>query len=236
MSKIRLYLPSSCIKKLIEIEDSDYHKLRDVLRLKRGEIVYIFDGQGKEFIFAVEEVKSKKIILRMLQLTREEKEVSLKITLCFPLMRENKIDFILQKATELGVNCFIPFFSQRCLIKDSFNREKRWERIIKEATQQSERLWLPKLEKVKSFSQILSLDSEIKLFTTFQGEWLKDLSFNREKKVIVVVGPEGDFSPSEIDKLKENNYRGIKLSVNLLRVETAAVFAVGLISYKFYEG
>ncbi|MCM8773985.1 MAG: 16S rRNA (uracil(1498)-N(3))-methyltransferase, partial [Candidatus Omnitrophica bacterium] len=204
------------------------------LRLKRGDRVYIFDGRGREFIFKVEEVKSKKIILRMLQLIREEKEVSLKITLCFPLMRENKIDFILQKATELGVNCFIPFFSQRCLIKDSFKRE-RWERIIKEATQQSERLWLPKLEEVKNFSQILSLDSNIKLFTTLQGEWLKDLSFDREKEVIVVVGPEGDFSPSEIEQLKENNYKGIKLSINLLRAETAAVFAVGLISYKFYE-
>jgi len=232
MSKIRIYIKPERIGNIIRIEKRDVvHKIKDVLRLKSNEELYIFDGQGTEYLCQIKEIAKKYILIE--QKGREQKEVKPRkgIILGFPLVGEERIDFILQKSTELGVSGFIPFICQRSARARSANKLKRWGRIIIEASRQSERLWLPSLSDVLEFDELIKLKYKVKLAGFINGEPIESIARLKEGDIFIAVGPVGDFSPDEYEKLRENDFKFIKLSSNLLRVETAAMFSVGLIKY-----
>jgi len=239
MTKVRLYLPKEEIKDLVELKSKrEIHKLKDVLRLKENDNIFIFNGRGKEFLYRIKEIGRNVLILKKECLIRCQENEEKRIILGFPLMRETKVGFVLQKATELGVFCFIPFFSSRSIIKKLLPAKlERWQKIIIESARQANRLWFPKLEKILNFEDILKLDYRVKIFATKEGHHL-DVILNTEisGEILIVVGPEGDFSPQEIEELKRNNFKSLKLSSHILRSETAAIFAVGLIKYILDEG
>lgn len=233
MSKPRIYIKPEDIGDFIQIKDKDtIHKLSVVLRLKEGDEILIFDGKGKECSYGIEEL-GKKCILAKRGIIRNQSNFSdKKIMLAFPLTREEKVDFILQKATELGAAGFIPFVSERSLnFKPSDIKKQRWSKIITEATRQSQSLWLPSLKEVTSFKELTKSDYKLKLAGSFSGKNIETVLPKKIEEALMVVGPEGDFSLSEYEKLEKNDFRFIKLSSNILRVETACIFSVGLINY-----
>jgi len=233
MPKPRIYIKPEDIGDFIQIKDKGIiHKLSCVLRLEKGDEILIFDGKGKECNYSIEELGKKCILAKRGIIQRKSDSLDRKIILAFPLTREEKVDFILQKATELGVARFIPFTCQRSLnFSLSPRKRQRWERIITEATRQSQGLWLPDLEEVAGFEELIRRDCKVKLAGSFTGESVEELLPKKIKEVFVVVGPEGDLSSDEYEKLKKNGFKFIKLSSNILRVETACVFSVGLINY-----
>ncbi|MFH1505038.1 MAG: RsmE family RNA methyltransferase [Candidatus Omnitrophota bacterium] len=233
MSKIRIYIEPERIGDLIEIGDRDIvHKLKNVLRLKEKESVYIFDGKGKEYIYTIKNIEKKRIIIEKSLASRLKLIPKKKIILAFPLTKESKIDFILQKATELGVSGFIPYVCERSLkAKPLVSKIQRWKRIVMEAVRQSEALWPPFVENIYDFQKLAESSYELKLAASIEGERIEDVLNSASKEILIIIGPEGDFSPSEFKDLEKNNFKFINLSSNLLKVETAAIFSAGLVKY-----
>jgi len=233
MSKIRIYIQPEDINNSIEIKDKNLvHKIKNVLRLGKGDSLYIFDGQGKEYLYGIETIVKKSVSIKMESLFKNSPAGNRRIILGFPLAKEDKIDFILQKATELGVEGFIPFVCERSLkAKVTDKKLERWKRIITEALRQSERLWMPFLGEVLDFQEITNVNYKVKLVAAAKGEKISSLLNGQEEEVLIFVGPEGDFSPSEYSQLEQSNFKFLKLSSHILRVETASIFSVGLINY-----
>lgn len=233
MSKIRIYIESKDISELIEIKNKNLiHKIRNVLRLGKEDSLYVFDGRGKEYLYGIEAIAKKSILIKRESLSESSLVGNRRIILGFPLVKEDKIDFILQKATELGVDGFIPFVCERTLkIKVTDKKIERWKRIITEALRQSERLWMPSVSRVLDFKDIISSNYKVKLAASIKGENLNIALNGQEEEILILVGPEGGFSDSEHSQFKENNFKFLKLSSNVLRVETASIFSVGLINY-----
>jgi len=233
MSKIRIYIESKDISELIEIKNKNLiHKIRNVLRLGKEDSLYVFDGRGKEYLYGIEAIAKKSILIKRESLSESSLVGNRRIILGFPLVKEDKIDFILQKATELGVDGFIPFVCERTLkIKVTDKKIERWKRIITEALRQSERLWMPSVSRVLDFKDIISSNYKVKLAASIRGENLNTVLSDQEEEILILVGPEGGFSNSEYNQFKENNFKFFKLSSHILRVETASIFSVGLINY-----
>lgn len=236
MSKVRIYVEPSRINDFIKIEARDViHKIKDVLRFVEGEDVYIFDGEGKEYVYKIEAVKKDCLSLRQESLQREKTPPPRKVILGFPLIKEDKVDLILQKATELGVFAFAPFMCEHSIrIKPSEAKIQRWQKIVTEAVRQCGRLWLPQIYLICGFDDIVKSSCKVKLAASYEGKSLGELINSeqlKEGEIFVVVGPEGDFSSWEYEVLDKNGFIRLKLSSNILRVETAAIFAVGLVNY-----
>jgi len=233
MSKIRIYIQPKDISDFIEIKDRDLiHKIRNVLRLKKEDSLYVFDGQGKEYLYGIEAIAKKSVSIKRESLSKASPAPDRRIILGFPLAKEDKIDFILQKATELGVEGFIPFVCERSLkVKVAGKKLGRWKRIIIEALRQSERLWMPSLKEVLDFQEVINSNYKVKLAASVGGEKLNTILEPDEEEILILVGPEGGFSPSEYNQLEQSNFKFLKLSSHILRVETASIFSVGLIKY-----
>jgi len=231
MSKLRVYIKPSKIVDSIEINDINIvHKLRNVLRCTEGDELLVFNGEGKEYMYQIVRLFKKSIVIARKVLVKEKAIGSVKITLAFPLTKEASVDFILQKATELGVTNFIPFTSERSIkLKLSEGRVKRWEKIIIEASRQSERLWLPVIGKISEFKKVIKTNVKIKLAGSIEGKCLSEVLDLKSSEVLIIVGPEGDFSPQEYKELESNNFKFVRLSSNILRVETAGILFVGLV-------
>ncbi|MEI8350314.1 MAG: RsmE family RNA methyltransferase [Candidatus Omnitrophota bacterium] len=233
MSKVRIYLESRSFDETIRIEDRQLiHKAKDVLRLKNNEAVYLFDGKGKEYQYVIEKLTPTYFIAKKVALARQEEMFSCRIVLAFPLVKEEKIDFILQKATELGVSEFLPFTCARSIgAFPSCAKRNRWQKIIIEAGRQAQRLWLPILCSVVSFRDMLGYACDTKFVATITGEDMATIAALHPRNILVAIGPEGDFSPEEYQLLRQNCFRFLSLSDYILRVETAGIFAVGLLRH-----
>lgn len=233
MSKIRIYIQPKDISDFIELRDKNLvHKIRNVLRLKKKDSLYVFDGRGKEWLYRIEAIAKKSVSIKRESFSKSSPASDRRIILGFPLAKEDKIDFILQKATELGVEGFIPFACERSLeVKVTDKKLERWKRIIVGALGQSERLWMPSLKGVLDFQEITNVSYKVKLAASVKGEKVSSILNGQEEEVFVLVGPEGGFSHSEYNQLEQRNFKSLKLSSHILRVETACMFSVGLINY-----
>ncbi len=233
MSKVRIYINPREIKSLIKIDKKDVlHKIRNVLRLKKGESIYVFDGQGREYLYQIKEVRKDRVLIEEREKKREEGFPERRLILGFPLLREEKISIILQKATELGVTEVCPFICQYSLTKMvSASKIERWKKIVLEATRQSERLWVPQISRVLSFKEVLHKEAEERVVFSKEGKYFREWPSKEVSSVFVVVGPEGDFSPQEVDEFKRAGFKFWRLSPHILRTETAAILGVGLIRY-----
>jgi 16S rRNA (uracil1498-N3)-methyltransferase len=233
MSRVRLYFQASQIQDQMDIFDKEIaHKIKDVLRLRVDDEIFLFDGEGKEYSFKIIEIKNKFIKLEKSADTIKKEKPLIRIVLAFPVIKEEKIEFILQKATELGVDEFSPFICRHSIQKEpSENKFSRWERIAVEAARQSERLWLPRIHPVNKFSNLVQSEYDLKLAGVIGGQDLKIVKFPQKGSILLILGPEGDWSPEEVILLEENDFFKVNLSDNILRSETAAVFFSGMVKY-----
>lgn len=235
MNQTRIYLPLEIIKEKLIIEDKEIvHKFKNILRLKEKGIFFVFDGQGKEYSYSLDSLNSKKISALQIKKERVQPQMLPLITLAVPLVKEERLKFIFQKATELGVNKFIPFICERSLSeKPSENKINRWEKIVIEAVRQSDRLWIPKIETSQYFETLLNYPTDAKFIGVINGKRLKTLPGETPKEILMLIGPEGDFSLAEIKKAVDSNFFPLTFASTTLRVETAAAFSVGLLRYLY---
>ena len=234
MSQTRVYFPQ--LAKNITISDKEtIHKLIHVLRLCENSEVMVFDGKGKQGAYIIKKVKNKELSLFLKGETKECKKKGWEVALAFPLLKKIKIDFILQKATELGTDYFYPFYSRYSLnFTPQESKLLHWQKVIIESSRQSGRLFIPKIMPVCSFSQLIKIKGyPLKFIACQKGreKLTKEGFVSFKKKVIVISGPEGGFSPQELNKAQDEGFKLFRVCANILRSETAAIFCAGLIRY-----
>ena len=232
MSIIRLYHQNSIVENSSSLLSKEHtHYITNVMRLKRGSNISFFNKDGEwlsEIIFLNKERVEVKFLKKI-----KEPTTNSNIELAICLVKKNPMDTILQKATELGVTKITPIISERTEVKElNFERAKK---IVIEATEQSNQLIPPEISQVKKLKDFLNnLDGSTKLLfaDVNSKDNLKKEVLSEAKFLSVLIGPEGDFSPSEIELIHGNpNVVPFTISRNILRSDTAVISAISLVNF-----
>jgi len=220
------------------IEGKDLHHIKNVIKLKEKEKIYCI-YLNEKYKCEIQKINNNNCVAEIKQKI-DIINNDIKINLFIGLIREQKFNLVLQKATELGVFQIIPVeFKRNVVIIDSKKiktKIKRWQTICEEGAKQTKRLSIPKVENiVKDLNDLSKYDADIKLVA-----WENDNNSNLLKKYLktnfkiinIVIGPEGGFEQEEIKLLNEMNYKTVKFGNNILRSETASIFLISAIQYE----
>ncbi len=249
MTRRRFYAPPEALspgKKSVTLSAEETRHARDVLRLQRGEAVYVFDGEGQEYRCAIAQLNRDSVKVDVLeQVEPAHPESRLDLTLCVALLKGEKFDLVVQKATELGATRLVPILTNRADVRirsdaDAKRKLKRWQRIALEATKQCGRARLMKIDAPVAFEEQMDRaeqQDELRLmYAEREGssfsEVLKDLEL-MPAKAIALIGPEGGWTDGEIDEAIETGWRIVTLGGRTLRAETAAIVAATLLQHRF---
>ena len=229
MSNIRLFYRESLSLNLTStLDKSQSHYVSKVMRIKENEVFSLFNesGEWEAKILGI----SKSIVEFNVTKQLRQKENPKDLWLAFSPIKSNYFNFMMQKATELGVTKFLPIIFDRTIVR-KINKE-RLEKVIIEAAEQSNRIIVPTIEEPQKLKNFLSNDMDL-IFTDLNTSNTKiDLKKLTTKPTCVIIGPEGDFSEEEREKiLKFNGVQPIKINENILRSETAVISALSIINY-----
>ena len=230
MSNIRLFFSETLSVNLNgKLDKSQSHYLSKVMRVKKNEVFSLFNSNG-EWEAKVLSVSKSIIEFKIIQQLRQKENIK-ELWLAFSPIKSNYQNFMIQKATELGVTKFLPIIFDRTVVR-KINKE-RLEKIIIEASEQSNRINLPKIEEPQSLNNFLEINSIDLILTDLNSNNNKiDKSKLTDKPVCIIIGPEGDFSEIERKKiLSFSGVQAIKINENILRSETAVISAISIINY-----
>ena len=232
MSNIRLFFEKSLSLNLkSKLNNPQSHYLSKVMRVKIGENFSLFNKKG-EWVAKIDQI-SNGIVEFSISKQLRKSESSKEIWLAFSPIKSNYFSFMIQKATELGITKFTPIIFERTVVR-KINQD-RLNKIIIEASEQSNRINIPLLEKPQNLGEFLSKNiKKIDLIFTDLNSKNKKLEVNKldNKPLCIIVGPEGDFSEKEKDQISNfKEVKSIKINENILRSETAAISAISIINY-----
>ena len=230
MSNIRLFFSESLSLNLTaKLDKSQSHYVSKVMRIKKSEVFSLFNSSG-EWEAIILDI-SKNIVEFNITKQLRQKENSKELWLAFSPIKSNYFNFMIQKATELGVTKFLPIIFDRTIVR-KINKE-RLEKVIIEATEQSNQINMPTIEEPQSLDSFLKNNKTDLIFTDLNTTNKKiDLNRLTSNPTCVIIGPEGDFSEEEREQIL--NYKGvqpIKINENILRSETAVISALSIINY-----
>jgi len=229
----------------ILLSGEEHHHLRSVIRTKSGDLVWLFDEKGTEYLASVDHIGKESTRLSVVE-RHEKTEPLVKITLAQALLKAKKLEFLLQKSTELGAFAFLPVISTRSVVKVEGRIEKkieRWTRIVREAAKQSGNTRVPSILPPRSLREVLDEKKDaLQIFLNERGGTylrdflLKDPDTQTQRKrppssVRVLIGPEGGWTEEEEQDILEHGYSAISLGRQTLRAETAAVSCLVLINH-----
>ena len=229
MSNIRLFYSKSLSLNLTDkLDKSQSHYVSKVMRLKEKEVFSLFNISGEWEAKIVNITKS--IVEFNVTKQLRQKENTKDLWLAFSPIKSNYFNFMIQKATELGVTKFLPIIFERTIVR-KVNKE-RLEKVIIEAAEQSNRITVPSIEDPQKLKSFLNNDMDL-IFTDLNTTNTKiDIKKLTTKPTCVIIGPEGDFSEEEREEiLKFNGVQPIKINENILRSETAVISALSIINY-----
>ena len=218
------------------LREYDYYHIKVVMRLKIGEKVEVVYNNEAYLCKIIDDYKIEEIE------KIDSKELNISTTLILPLLKEQKMDLILQKATELGVSNIILFNAKRSIIKFDENKEnkklERWARICKEAAEQSKRCTIPEIRFEKNIKEFEKLDG-LKLIcsTVEETNNLKKVLQSSKNcvKINMIVGPEGGFEPNEERSIINLGFIPVTLGNTIMRVETVPIFLLSVLNYEYME-
>ena len=226
------------VGKQVVLDDDDVFHLTRVMRAKVGEQIHVV-VDGKVYLCQVN--RFKPLDISVVKKLTENNELPNKIILLCSLIKGEKMDLILQKATELGVDEIILLETSRTVVKIK-NEEKeakieRFNKILKEAAEQSRRCKIPSLDRIIKYSQLQNIEADVKIMA-YEGEEGRTSSFNKivekikpKQSVAILIGPEGGFEQKEVVAAKDLGYKTISLGKRILRAETAVFYALSVIGY-----
>ena len=231
--------PSPAINSLVALGKSDAHHIKNVLRLKAGDRVKLFDGAGFEYKAVIRKMSAAKVDVEILSRGHAALRSGAQIIVAQAFLKEKKMDDLVRKLCELGVAKWIPFFSQRSIPRPDASRlagrRRRWHRIAAEALKQCRRVDLPEIAEALSFEAVLDVGKKCDLNIVF---WENDSGMGSNgkgpiKKILLMLGPEGGFTRNEIQMAKNSGFVAAGLGPRILRAETATLAAVTLVQYLF---
>ncbi len=226
------------VDKDLNISDKDKHHIINVMRMKLNDKIEIVYDE-KVYMCEINDISKKDVSYSVKDIIDINNELPVKVTIAVSLVNEKKLDFILQKCTELGVYDFILVNSDRSKIKiDGKEKKKieRWNTITKEAAEQSHRNIKPIVRDIMSINDVSKLDYDLKLTcsTKENEKTIKNVLQNSTNcdRIIIVVGPEGGLTVSEEEKLEKNGFIPVTLGNLILRTETVPIYIMSLINYE----
>ncbi len=237
----RFYVsPGSVLKDKVVIRGKEAHHARDVMRLKAGDKIVVFDGTGKEYAGVIERAGKEELVARIDKVTERPAD-NCRITLVQAVPKLNKMDLIVEKATELGVFKVMPVITDRTMVKPGIGEAnpklERWKKLAVVAAKQCGRATVPEISEVTKFKDSLDAISgnELSLIPCLCGGTIALRSVIKDKKpksVAVFIGPEGDFTPDEVAAAKSKGAIPVLLGPEVLRSDTAAVSVLSIINYE----
>ena len=230
------------LKNAVSLDEEDAYHLLKVMRARRGEEIEVVADETV-FLCEITSVKPLQIIAK--KQLKENSELPNYVILAASLLKGDKIDFVLQKACELGVDEVILLTTSRTIVKIKNHQNDlklgRYQKILKEAAQQSKRIRIPYMNKIIDFSRIDEIEADYK-FIAYEEKKGDVSTFNKKlanvkpnKKIVVVIGPEGGFTEAEIQYAKNNGFTPIGLGSRILRAETAAMYALSVIGNRLED-
>ena len=230
MSIIRLYHPENILENSTSLLSKEHtHYLVNVMRAKRGANVNFFNKNG-EWLSEIVFLEKDRVEVKFLSKIKENTN-TLNIELAICLVKKNAMEIILQKATELGIRKIIPIISERTEVKEiNFERANK---IVIEATEQSNQLEPPQISEILNLKDFLNINRNKIFFADINSDYsLEKKDFKEGETVTVLVGPEGDFSPTERELiLNDSTTVAFSLSKNILRTDTAVISAISLVNF-----
>ncbi len=228
------YFAKNIEENKITLSNSDMHHIKNVMRMKENDKVEVVYDK-KTYLCNLD----NNLELHIDAVINEDKELPKEIIAIIGLVKEQKMDLVLQKLTELGVSKIIPVNMERSIVKlDTKKEDKkliRWNTICKEASEQSKRNTIPIVTNVINFKDIINIEADLKLCCSVSE---KDniisnyLSNNNYNSVSFVIGPEGGLASKEENYLKENNYNLVSLGSLVFRMETACIYMASILNYE----
>ncbi len=247
MTHRRFYAPPDAFSSdlnSLTLQAEEARHLRDVLRLRPGDRVHVFDGAGKEFDCSIEESRKDTARLKVLaEVAPARPESPLQLTLAVALLKSDKFDLVVQKATELGVARVVPVATKLADIRlrddsDANKRVTRWQRIALEASKQSGRAVVPEVTHPISFDDLVQATDATGqrklMFSEREGRSLLEMkNILDASQVSALVGSEGGWTDEEISLARDNNWGVVTLGGRTLRAETAAIAAAVLLQHLY---
>jgi 16S rRNA (uracil1498-N3)-methyltransferase len=247
MSIHRFYIsPENWDPRDLILRGSETHHARDALRLKRGDRVVVFNGRGREITAEIVDFAKDEVGLRKLQ-ENETSPLRCRITLGQAIPKGKNMDLIVQKAVEIGAAEVAPLISERTIVdldvKEAEQKREKWQQTAIEAAKQSGQNWLPTVQTPRKLKDFFTQHSihDLRLIGSLQPDALhlkeilsdyRERHGDRPQSILMMVGPEGDFTPAELALAKSNGCRPITLGPIILRVETAAIYCLSVLSYE----
>lgn len=226
----------------IRVVGSDVNHMKNVLRMKAGEEVWISDGEEKEYHCEITCFEDEEAVLKILETLESEYELPNKIYLFQGLPKGDKMELIIQKAVELGVHEIIPVEMKRCVVKlDAKKADKkiaRWQQISESAAKQSKRMLIPEVHSVMTYKEAMKYAAELDV-ALVPYELAKGMKETRElisaiqpgQSVGIFIGPEGGFEEAEIELALESGAKPITLGKRILRTETAGLTTLSVLMF-----
>lgn len=227
----------------IVLSNEDSHHLKNVLRAKIGDKISVCDDKMTQYECGICNIEEKSIELNILNSSSVTGELPIEVILFQCVPKREKFEFIIQKAVELGIHEITPAFSKRTEVnKKNFNdKNDRYNKIALSAAKQCGRGYIPKILNAIDFNQALSeaslLDTSILCYENCKTQSLKDIfngtKFTENKKIGIIVGPEGGFEESEVEMAIKSNIFVCSLGTRIMRTETVAIYLLSIINYLF---
>jgi len=247
MSRRRFFAPPSAFDSelgSVWLASDEARHLRDVLRLQPGDEVYVFDGEGKEFQCRINSSDRNRAELKVVaEALPARPESPLHITLAVALLKGEKFDLVVQKATELGMTRIVPLVTKHADIRlrdasDAAKRVARWKRIALEAAKQSGRAAVPEVTAPLAYGAFIqekdgASDGLRIMFSERDGESLDGGDSPKPDSLIAMIGSEGGWADEEISDAREAGWRIVTLGGRILRAETAAIAVATLLQHHF---
>lgn len=244
----RFFVSSSQIigKEVIIADTAQQHHIRDVLRLKKGAKAEIADSSGREYLAEISELSKTAVKFAVIRILSAKEPSGARLTVACAIPKNAKFEDIIDKLTQLGVERIIPMLTERVVVKldgkKKASRLERYRRIAVSASQQSKRNKIPIIDPVTDFSAVLSKakDYDLRLIPHLEGNrkpLTEVLSFSIPiplpvpMHIFMLIGPEGDFSETEVKSAKNAGFIPVSLGDLILRVDTAAIAAVAIIKH-----
>jgi 16S rRNA (uracil1498-N3)-methyltransferase len=229
---------------------SEAHHARNVLRLSAGNKVVLFNGRGREITAEILSLDAREVALRKLH-ESSTPPLRCRITLGQAIPKGKNMDLIVQKAVEIGASEIVPIISDRTIVRldedDAAQKQAKWQTIAIEAAKQCGQNWLPEVQTPRTIAQFFGHAGrfDLQLIGSLQSDALHlkqilaDFSAahqqQRPTNVLMLVGPEGDFTPAELNLARTHGARPITLGPIILRVETAAIYCLSVLSYELLQ-
>ena len=229
----------------LTLDEAETHHAVDVLRMNPGDKAVVFNGRGTEATVEVAAITRKTVTLRKL-LQSKSAPIGCQITLAQAVPKGKNMDLIVQKAVELGAAAICPLLSERTVIQveedDAARKQQKWQTVAIEAAKQCGQNWLPKVDLPRSPKEFFSHSAryDLMLIASLQPgamhlkKLLAEFAGKAPKSVLILIGPEGDFTPAEIALARSQGCRPITLGPIVLRTETAAIYSLSVLSYELF--